>query len=599
MRLASRFAALLLGVVPACGGDSPATRSIHALLLPECSVDDVQRIELEALDDLATRPASFAEVDPRGSTELVALPPAARIILARGRSKDGVVVSLGVLRADADGGPAAGALFHDGRACGIPLSDGSAAQFPPFIHPAIGATDRYALLAGGRGADGSGRAEAIFIDGSRTEATRLSAGMLHRRDYAVVLPLGATLLVAGGRDDDHFWSDFEVLDTATRPLAFDRRALSLSEVRVESAGVVLTSGDGLLIGGMSNDGKALRSMEVIDARTFTTRIVDVATLGAARRGPSAARLATGDIAVVGGRDGPGAPVPDVEILTADARAARAIAFGAHASLDAIALPSGALLIASTDPPLATIDLWLVRLDGTVEALASAPAGGRAPRWLPGTDGAPFLWDGIFRRFDPWNATLVDAQLPIALVPDPDIDPFVPTPGVIATARIVDGRLSFLATRYDVRTELTTDETLGLGSTAHLSPDRHDGIVVNRSGIELPGGARLAITDVTFAAFTLRLGGGGRELPDVELRDEQGALVTRIGEGALAGCAWPPGLAETTAEVVRSETGAIEVRVGKVSVVCAPPTAALRRVSITLVASSSAASIHGITVSRGG
>jgi hypothetical protein len=567
--------------------------------LPDCGVDDVQRIELEALDDVASGPSSFAEVDPRTPTDLVSLPSAARIVLARGRSKEGALVSLGVLRADVDGGAASGALFHEGRACGIPLPEGTAARFPAFVGAAIGGGDRGALVAGGHGTDGAGRADAIFVDGRRTEATRLASGMLHRRDEAVVLALGTSFIAAGGRDDDRFWSDFEVLDVTVQPLAFDRRALALSEVRVESAGVVLSSGEALILGGRSVDGKPVRSMEVIDPRTWSTRIVDVASLGNARRGPRAVRLATGDVAVIGGRDAAGAPVAGVEILTSDARSARMIAFPAHASLDAFALPSGALLVATSDGA-ATIDLWIVRLDGTVESLSSAPANGRAPRWLAGTDGAPFLWDGAFRRFDPWNGTLVDAKLPSSLVPDPELDPFVPAPGVLAVARISGPDLSFAATRYDVRTELTSDETLGLGSTVHLSPDRRSGITVNRAGIDLDGGARVAITDVTFGAFTLRLGGGGRELPNVELRTERGVPIARIGEGAGADCSWPV-VAGDSAAIARDTSGAIVVRIGDATRTCVAASAGgeLVRVSITLVAASSGASIHGITVSRGG
>jgi hypothetical protein len=356
----------------------------------------------------------------------------------------------------------------------------------------------------------------------------------------------------------------------------------------------------LLVGGRgasSGSSVALDTLEAIDATTHAARSVDLARLATPRRSPRAVRLSTGAIAVLGGFDATDAPVPNVEIFSDDAmHLTTTVTLPAAATVDAIALSSGALLVAVRDTGPA--DLSLVHFDGaigTVEHLLTDAAATAPPRLVAATDGRPVLWDGALHRVDTWTATLVDA--PVALTPDDATlsAPFAIGLGVVAVAHRTTDALTFSATRYDVRNALSVDPELGLGSTAHLVQDRL-GVQALRTGLEIPAGARIAVTDTTYGAFTLRLFASGRDLPFVELRTPLGALVTRLGDDA---CPFPPGSADF-ADVVRDAEGTITLVVDDATRTCVPTiaTAPPPRVTLTLIATPSGASVHGLTVTRG-
>src|SRR5439155_19293009 len=139
-------------------------------------------------------------------------------------------------------------------------------------------------------------------------------------------------------------------------------------------------GDALLVGGRGN-ATALDTLEAIDATTHAARSVDLARLRTPRRAPRAIRLATGNIVVLGGFDASGARAPDIELLSPDAtRIVTTIAFSVSASVDALALPSGAFLVARRDG--GALDVSLAHLDGnvgTIEPLASDTGASASPR----------------------------------------------------------------------------------------------------------------------------------------------------------------------------------------------------------------------------
>jgi hypothetical protein len=242
-----------------------------------------------------------------------------------------------------------------------------------------------------------------------------------------------------------------------------------------------------------------------------------------------------------------------------------------------------------------VELTLVRVDGAVETLGSVESGGQAPRFVAGTDGAPLLWDGSFRRFDPWNATLEQITFPPAFGAEPGLDPFPLGPGVIAVTVTKGLDLAFSAMRFDVRNPLTIDGDLGLGSTAHLVPDRHAGMALTRDGLTLPPSARLTIADTDYGAFTLRIGGSGRDLPAVELRNTESPLAATFGAES---CPWPvPAAPETSATLTRDADGGVSLRVGDETRSCASTVGTTARVTISFVASSTGALLRGVTASR--
>ncbi len=580
--------------IAACGAKTPGNRPIQGNTLPGCALDEAAKVELTALDDRPLGAGSFAVVSPNATEDLTGFPSDTQLVLARLTRADDTAVGLGVLAPLPDG-QLVGPIFRTDRGCQLSL-----AGFPAVSGPAYGRSSRGVLLAGGHDAGGRPRADAIWIDATTAVPTRLKEGLSHVRDRASVLPLDRAFVIAGGVGlDGKIWQDFEPFDPTSVPLHFEHSGLPpLGQPRADAGSIVLANGDGLLVGGF-NDGRALDSMERIDAATLESRVVDLAALRSRRRAPIVVRIATGEVLVMGGIGDDGAPVPDVEVFSSDAKSALGVVpLTARLWLDAVALPSGAVLVARGAPG-AALELSLVRLDG-VESVGILESGGSPPRFVEMSEGAPLLFDGRVRHFAPWTVTWDDAPSNLStLTASSDVRPFMLSLGVVVVPQLADSTLTFAATRTDLRTALAVDEPLGLGSTSHLVPDRLSGFVPSREGLQFPPNGRVAIADATYAAFTLRLGGaGGRDLPDVELRTPRGLLVARIGIG---GCAWPAVSSSVGAtELRRDAHGIITLSAGDLTKTCAPLIVddPLERVSLILVASASGAKVQGITVIRG-
>ncbi len=575
-----------------CGREPPAERrAIEAIKLPGCPLDDVVALELSALDDGPPSAAAFAEVSLSAPSDLPTFPASARAFVARGRDAAGALVAWGVF--DVDDRGARGPLFRVGRPCSL-----LAARVPALPSPSVGASDRWVLLAGGHEPRGVARSDLVAIDARAAAVTR--SGLRRRRAGATVIVLDRGAVVAGGESDGAAWEDAEWIDTTVTPPSVSRDAVALAEPRAMAAGVRLVSGEGLLVGGVGPRGP-LATLEAFDPVRRAVRTVDLARLSRPRRSPVAVRLLGGAIAVLGGFDASGAPVPDVEVF--DPTAARRLVtlpLPARERVTATSLPSGAALVVRGDAG-SDLEPVLLRVDG-IEAWPAPPAGPEAPRLVAATDGAPLLWDGAFRRYDPWTGRFREAPLPGSFRPDVGIEPLPLADGAGAVVRAADETagsgptFELAAVRYDVRTPWVVDpEPLGLGSTAHLVPDRLD-VRVGREGLVLSPHARVAVADATYGAFTARLGASGRALPAVELRTPDGALVARIGDETPDECRWPVGLADT-AEITRTVDGAIVVRIGDAASQCAPRVAA-ERVTITLVAGAREARVRGLTVTRG-
>lgn len=500
----------------------------------------------------------------------------------------------GVDGADVGARGASGPLFRVGRACAL-LGESGPARVPALPSPSVGASDAWVILAGGLEPSGVARSDVVTIDARAARATR--TGLRRRRAGATVLVFDDGAAIAGGASDGAPWEDAEWVDLATTPpsIATGTSTIALAEPRAMAAGVRLASGEGLLVGGVGPRGP-LSTLEAIDPIRRAVRTLDLARLARPRRSPVAVRLSTGPVVVLGGYDEAGAPVPDVEVF--DASAAQRIAvlpLAARAHLTATALPSGAALVVRAEEGGA-LEPVLVRVDG-VEPLPTRAGGAAPPVLVRGTDGAPFLWNGSFHRYDPWSGTFREASLPASFTPASSVDPLPLADGALAVARDADGGATheLAAVRYDVRTQWVVDpEPLGLGSTAHLVPDRLD-VRVGREGLVLSPGSRVAVADATYGAFTARLGASGRALPALELRTPAGALVARVDDDGA--CRWPAGLSDA-AEVSRSAAGAIVVRVGDATTTCTPLVQGDARVTLSLVAGPREARVRGLTITRG-
>lgn len=563
-------------------------RSIFVERLAECSSSEVSFVELEALDDRRPRATSFVEVPLGEPRELPGLPADARAFVARAHATDGRLVAWGVLNVEDDA--ARGPLFPLGVACRLLDAQAQPVSFPPMVAPSRGSDGTTTAFAGGREADGQARADLVLVDPRRV----VRLGMRRRRAQATVVIVGDRVIVAGGEASSALWEDAEVIVAGT--LAPD--PLLLAEPRAEAAGVALPSGEACLVGGRGLRG-ALRTLEALDPSRRVSRSIDLASLARPRIAPVALRFATGELAVFGGRDDAGQPVPDVEVF--DPTATRRLAvlpLPAYTALEGVALSSGALLAVGRDA--SGVVALLLRPDG-VESLPR-PAVTGAPHLVPGTDGAPLLVADVAARYEPFTGTFAAMALP-ALVDPATAFPY--GPGAFAwLGAAADGAATVRALRFDVRTPWVSDpESLGLGSTDHLVPDRL-GVTVGREGLVLPPGARVAVADATYGAFSLRLGAAGRELPDLELRDARGglvALVTLVTPGAgpavaagEAACSWPIDTSAADTTLTR-RAGELFLRAGAAERRCAAPEG---RVTLTLVARTGEARVRGLTIERG-
>lgn len=156
----------------------------------------------------------------------------------------------------------------------------------------------------GRGADGRAYA---YDPATRTwaDASAIPNG---RQDFAISpLPSGK-LLVLGGTGGENPMSRPEIYDPTTGLFA---RAMDAIPSAPELTLTLLGNGKVLVAGG--SDGTPTAGAHLYDAATQT--LVDAGptgTMGAARAGHSATRLASGKVLIAGG-DGPGGPLASAEI----------------------------------------------------------------------------------------------------------------------------------------------------------------------------------------------------------------------------------------------------------------------------------------------
>ncbi|MCC6217134.1 MAG: hypothetical protein IT376_19905 [Polyangiaceae bacterium] len=271
------------------------------------------------------------------------------------------------------------------------------------------ASARVALVAGSA-LDAADSARALAIDLDTLEARELADGLPYAVAGATITPLGARdLLIAGGVSPLGA-AGLAAAPPLDRAIVFDGRddtidragVILLSRRRADHAAVPLASGDVALVGGRDERGEPLADLEVVSAADRTVRVLGVARLRSARRRPRAAVLDDGRVLVVGGVDAAGAPVDGAEWLTADvARTERTVESLRLAAEHAmVALPLGGALVVGAcvsgahDCGALPSAAGVVRVDptGALTPLPPLPwEGSQAPQLIAAPDGAPWLW----------------------------------------------------------------------------------------------------------------------------------------------------------------------------------------------------------------
>ncbi|HWO13193.1 MAG TPA: hypothetical protein VNN80_27015 [Polyangiaceae bacterium] len=452
-----------------------------------------------------------------------------------------------------------------------------------------GASERLAtLLALGPGASG---AESYRVDLSSGLVERLAPGSAPRqsRQAATLSELGDQLLLAGGVDagSGRVLDNGEPFDPATGRFTGD--TVALARPRARHAAVSLPGGSSLLIGGVSEAGEALRSVEVVSPGSGrVARAYDL--LGTARVAPRAVLLGQERVLVGGGYE-PGAagartPVASVELLHTDLSLATdppvVLAPAAFDRAFAPLGPGSALAVGGCEPSsappadCAACDggcvsravFWIdsrgaaYELEPLPSALAVA-----APELVPGANGSPWLIAGArLGRFDPWRGRfeLVDAGLPelgsglgAALAV---------RPGLFAWIAAAPAGVALVGLYHSQRGPWARDVApLLVGSAAGMVPDRppgaNDGGVqldyAAATGLELAGPeALVSIADAEYADFTLEL--ALADGPPPLLR-----LIGARGDAAAFGgieCPWPdaPALAVPARLRVRRSTDQVQL-----------------------------------------
>lgn len=427
------------------------------------------------------------------------------------------------------------------------------------------------------GVPGNGAA-GVAIDLHSALASPLGAGqeLAMPRAFASLSGLDGRLLIAGGSDPEsgRARADAELFDPETRTFAAER--LGLSAARTRHAALELPSGAALLVGGESEAGEALASVELIsaapghDARSLVL-------LRTPRIMPSALLLDSGRILVGGGyvwtasTQNPRAarqPIAGVELLSLDLTAGAPPPIRLEpAALERafVALPGGGALALGGCDPVAPADdaclpcgngpgcisraVWWIDAEGDTHPLPPLPESlaTAEPRLVAAAEGAPWLLaNGRLARFDPWRARFeLSAESGYAPVQAPlELDP-----GSFVWLQRSGTGLELLGQHGTQRGPLTQDVApLLVGSGRGVVPHRAPSDVVPEteltlrygaaSGLELAGSAAVvSIADTDYADFTLDLTLAAGPAPLLRLSGRGGSATEGASFGGLE-CPWP-------------------------------------------------------------
>jgi len=581
--------ALLLVLVTAFAGCEPdpavgRTLSIDARSPAACPVAASATLELEALGDFEASNRTAELVSAAASNRELTFPLTTRAVSAVAR--DGSERWLGV--AQVFGDAAQLALLPEDRGCSLFAAE-------PGAYPAnlagqsagLSSDGRVLLVAGGKDSDA---ADTLLFDLGTLASGRAASSLSDFRSWASVTPVGAGFLVAGGESASEVLGDADIVGAtiSARP----PQTIGLFQERARHAGVVLSTGETLLVAGDGGSGTPLNTLEVISpVPPYDHRLAGLAVLAVGRINPVAIRLTNGRVLVGGGEDALGT-ISSVEWLTPDAsRAARPpvdlAAFGAVGGRLALtALPGGGALAAahasSTAPSNVEAVAFWISPEGLVEPFnVSGPA--RDSEWdpllIPGTDASPFLVTGPpgaqrVLRFNPWERSSQPFQ-PSSLdptVPLPDATspgPIALDAGAFAWLAKADDQINLFGLRHGVRGAYARDVALLTPDPEdplrplHLAPDWRLGpdTLAYDGKLRLGGDGsaptqRLAsvfVTDALYADFDLTV--------DVEAGPPPLVLV---GDAELGGpgCAWPePGAAPEQLRVLRRGRNVLLLRGG--------------------------------------
>lgn len=572
--------AAALALTCSCGSDEPARITIAAHYVPACSPaaeSAPEQLELVALGDFDRDNDSVAILASDAASRGVSLPAATRAVELNSLGGGGFW-GYGALGAH---NQLPILLWPRDRACALARFE-PAAGTPDANDPdawSLGASARLeAVLVSGPFGAGS-RPELSFIDLKDASVSPLGGdGSPVARREASLSELGDALVLAGGIDaaSGRASASAELFDPERR--RFTGASRSLSVPRARHAAVSLAGGQTLLIGGVSETGQALRSVEVLSTgSTRVSRLYDL--LEQPRIAPRAVLLEPDRILVGGGytldADQTRRPIESVEFVSTDFTdvteppialvppaldrafvslgAAGALAVGgcarAAGEADCIPCPEGCVSRAA----------WWIDALGTPHELEPLPAALSVarPKLVAGAGGSPWLIaGGQLGRFDPWLGRFERVELGRPAAGSSALsEPVAVRPGLFVWLEAGASGVELLGVQHSLRSEYTQDVAPLLvgsaqGIVPHQPPTTTSGPVQlsysAAAGLELSGAAAVvSVADTEYAAFTLELSLSAGAPPLLRLVAARGAQ----NDAAFGGidCPWPdvePGTPDT-------------------------------------------------------
>ncbi len=578
--------ALGLALFTACDSARVERVEIAAHYVPACAPpvgSTPRQLELIALGDFERSNESVSILASDAASEDVALPEGTRAAELNTLGDSGYW-GTGTLNAH---NQLSILLWPKNQYCALARRDGAALSARADVRLGASARLETLLMLGavdtqvGAAASGPASAEpTLFVDLSDATVTELAPDrdLRERRAHASVSELGDRLIVAGGIDPDtgRVRADAEIFDPVLE--RFDPQPVLLGGPRARHAALNAPFGSSLLIGGESDTGQALGSVEILstNAPRFS-RVLEL--LATPRVEPRALLLGENRILVGGGFVWSGEsngsdrgyrePVASVEFLSLDLAqvplesihlepAALDRAFVAVGAGGALAVGGcearGAADCVPCEQGLGCVSraVWWIDAEGAPHPLEPLPLplSTAAPKLVPGAGGAPWLLaEEQLGHFDPWLARfeVLDAAGAGARVGVVG-EPVALGPGSFAWLRADATGMQAVGFYHSQRSAFTEDVApLLLGSAQGIVPHRppaasETGDATLRysaaRGLELSGSAAVvSVADTDYADFTLELSLASGPPPLLELFGTGVHADARASFGGLE-CPWP-------------------------------------------------------------
>jgi hypothetical protein len=551
-----------------CNSEAPLSVAIAAHYVPACapSAEDAPaQLELSALGDFDRSNDSVAIVASDAASSSVALPAGTRAAELSSLGQGGYWGS-GKLGPDSR---LPILLWPRDRACTLARLDTAL----PLAAGAwqLGAADRLETLLLSGPVATSGGAGSLYVDLKSAAVAVLTAerGPRQLRREASLSELGEGLVLAGGLDvaSGRPLGDAELFDPSAG--RFTGESLALVVPRARHAALALPGGRSLLIGGESDSGQALGSVEILSADPpHLSRAFEL--LAEPRVAPRAVLLGQSRILVGGGYvstpDGRREPVASVEFLSLDLTdvtaptlelepAALDRAFVALGSGGALAVGGCAAMTDASDcAPCAggcvSRAVWWIDPRGTAHELEPLPLqlSVAAPRLVFGAGARPWLIaGGRLGRFDPWLGRFEPAFSGRSFEGEATIvgEPLAIHPGLFAWLEATPGGLELVGFYHSQRGPYAQDiAPLLVGSAQGIAPHLPPGsggsgvrlAYAPVTGLELSGSAAgVSVSDTRYATFTLELSLAAGPPPLIQLVAADGE-----GDASFGGldCPWP-------------------------------------------------------------